>query len=422
MNPARALAAVAAVAAAAATAAGVASGAAQAPPGDGPVREPIEAWSSDVDCEPAGRSERPCTLGLGNGSIYVFQHDLPDAAGSGRLRAIDPVTGVERWSVDTVAAERLTVSHEVLVLGDKGHVEVIDAETGTSNFTRPGRLVEVNDYGVVLVESPPDAAGARTIEAIDGSSGSTRWTVEPGLDVGAVCRDIVVLVPAVGATPQPFRVVEHHTGVTRWEGEEPFDPVSDMLRCSGAWLYTTNGDTLTEWDSVVGWLNWETPITGGAVAVELYRDVALVTGSADDTVTAVKRETGEIVWSQPADVLGTLVSARARLRRDEATVFVVSPMTGAVVDRIDLPDGGAAVRFVAASECRLVVAAGPVVVTYGVRDLAETWSLHLEDTPGDVGIESGTLVVRLDDRLVGYRSPADDVGMTAAGSSPPCTF
>lgn len=419
MIPVRAIATLAAVA----TLGGLApaAGAGPTPPGDGPVREPVETWSTEIACAPPAGSQRTCTLGFGNGAVYVFEHDRPDAPGQGRLRSLDPVTGVEQWSVDTAPAERLTVSHEVIVLGDKTHVEVVDAESGTSNFTRSGRLVEVNDYGVVLVESPPAADGARSIEAVDGTTGATRWTVEPGFDVGAVCRDIVVLVSAAGTPPRPFEVVEHHTGVTRWSGEEPFDPMTDMLRCNGPWLYTTDREALTEWDSVVGWLNWETPIDGGATAVEIYRDVALVSGSADDTVTAVKRETGEVVWSQPADVLGAVVSTRARLRRDDSTVFVVPPLTGEVTDRIELPDGGDSVRFVAASECRLVVAAGPTVTTFGVRDLVETWSLVLEETPGDIGVASGTLVVRLGDRVLGYRSPAD-AGITASDSTPPCTF
>lgn len=411
---------------AAAVASGAGGGAplhaAQAPPGDGPAREPVETWTVDVDCESPDAAVRACTLAFGTGSVYLFEHAVDGQPDAGRLLAVDPVTGEEQWSVDTATAERVTVSHEVIVLGDKTHVEVVDAATGAATFSRPGRLVDVNDYGIVLVESPPDAAGRRTIEAVDGATGSTRWTVEAGLDVGAVCRDIVVLVPAAGAALQPFRVVEHHTGVTRWSGEEPFDPAAHMLRCGGPWLYTTDGRTLTEWDSVIGWLNWQTTITGGATAVELYRDAALVTGPDGDTVTAVKRETGEILWSQPAGTVGVVVSSRARLRRDETTMFVVPPLTGQVGDRVDLPDGGEQIRFVAASECRIVVAAGPTVSTFGVRDLVETWSLGLDETPVDIGVVSGTLVVRLGGQLAGYRSPPDDVGISATGSTPPCTL
>lgn len=395
-----------------------------APPGDGPTREPVEAWSTAVECVAgSGPSGRGCTVEVADSAVYVLEHAPASDPAVARLAAYDPVTGAERWQVVTGPAERMTISHEAIVLGDKSHVEVVDPDTGALRFTHPGRLVGVNDYGVVLVAAAAVTAEQPAIEALDGVTGTSRWTVPSGLDVGAVCRDIVVLVPARGAAAQPFQVVEHHTGVVRWSGEEPFDPATDTLQCSGPWLYTTDGHSLIEWDSVIGWLNWETPLDGGAASVELYRDAALVTSDDGGTVTAVERETGEQLWERPAAELGSVVSPRARLRRDGATVFTVHPLTGDVVQRVDLhPPAGTTVRFVAASECRLVVTAGATVTTFGVRDLAPAWTLELDAVPDDVAVAAGTLVVRTGDRLAGLRSGPSESGDPGSDALSRCTF
>lgn len=399
-----------------------AAGAATAPPGDGPTSEPVEVWSADVGCDPAA-----CTVEFTDTAVYVLEHETPGDPDVARLTAYDPTTGDEHWSLTAAHADRVTISHEAIVLGDKSHVEVIDPDTGTSRFSRPGRLVAVNDYGVLLVATPADAAPGGTarqptIDAVDGVDGSTRWTVETGMDVGAVCRDIVVLIPDAATAPRPFQVLEHHTGAVRWSGEGTFDPGTDTLECSGPWLYTTNGDSITEWDSVVGWLNWETPVDGGAAAVELYRDVALVTSADAATVTAFERETGAELWTRSAAAIGAVLSPRAWLRRDGATVLTVPPTTGEVVNRIDLdPPDGAPVRFVAATECRLVVVTGPTVTTYGARDLAPSWSLALNGVPDDIGVVADTLVVRHGPRLVGHRSPPTDADLSG-DDLPGCTF
>lgn len=385
------------------------------PPGDGPITAPAIVWDAEVGCVGGG-----CTVGVDDDAVYVLEH-APGPDATGRLVSFDPVTGDERWSTVTGPGDHLTVSHHALVVGDKTRVEVIDPASGTSRFDRSGRLVGVNDYGVVLVATAGDGIDASVV-AFDAVTGGRRWRVDEGWRVETVCRDIVVLVPEPDGPDRSFRVVEHHTGRTRFSGEGTFVSGRDALECRGPWLYVTDGQTITEYDSVIGWLNWQTEVPDGAARVEIYREVALVASTDGSTVTAVKRETGDVVWTEEAVAIGDDASSLARLRRDGSTVFVLHPLTGQVVTRVELaPSPDAVVRLVAASPCRLVVAVDDTVTTFGVRDLTPTWSFGFDAVPDDVVVAAGTVVARLGDRLVGARSPAPD-GSAPPVASPGCTF
>lgn len=369
---------------------------------DVPKRLPTVEWEVPVDCDDAGQPPpggalRSCTIATAGGALYLHQHGDPgDSAATFRLTRRDLDTGAERWSRDVGPTAELTALDDIVVVSDKSHFEVYDATSGDLRFERDGTIAEINRYGTVLIVDD------RTITALDPVDGTALWTEEG--DLGAYCRDIVVVVAARSDTSgsRRFAVVDHRSGETWWESDEPFDPSIDEVTCGyGPFVYTTDGDRLHEWDAFSGWLNWTAAVSDPG-SIELYREVALVRSDVDPaTVVAVARETGEVAWERPAAEVGTVVSIVGRVREDTTGVFTLHPMSGAIVNHTSVP-GDLTFRVVGASETRVVIAAGNVITSYGMNDLGAAWQLELEAPPDEVVVARGVLVVRTGGSLRGY--------------------
>ncbi len=157
-----------------------------------------------------------------------------------------------------------------------------------------------------------------------------------------------------------------------------------------------------EWDALSGWLNWSVAIAE-AGDIEIYREVALVRSGADaETIVAVERETGEVLWERPTAEVGTAVSVIGRVREDSSGVFTLHPLTGDIVNHTSLTPG-TSFEIVASSDTRVVVAAGSVVTAYGMNDLGTSWQLDVSGTPDEFAVSAGHLVVRTGPELRGYR-------------------
>ncbi len=367
---------------------------------DVPKREPTLVWEAPVECDSgvelaaSGTSGRHCTLAFSHDVAYVHEHaGAVGGTGPFRLSAIDIATGDLRWSQDVGATFEIRLTDEAVVLSDKAHIEVFDAETGTLRFTRQGGLLQYNRYGVLIVDDGPDA-----ITALDAGNGDELWSASG--QVGAMCRDFVAIVPGRSQPAAPFRLVDQRTGDERWSSEEPFDPLASHMTCSGApWMYVTSGDRVMEIDSYDGWTTWETQVPGAGL-IDLYREVALVRSGVDgETVVAIKREDGSIMWQASADAAGASLSWIGRLREDAAGLFTLNPLTGQTVQRVD-PAG--AYDVVGVSDTRVVVAEGSVITAYGMNDLGVAWQFDVGGTPDDSGVSNGYLVVRSGPVLRGY--------------------
>lgn len=373
---------------------------------DVPKRQPVVAWEVPVACDSdatlasAGGVGRHCLLAFGRGVVYVHEHTgSVGRGGPFRLSAHDVTTGAVTWSQDTGESYEIRLTDEAVILSDKAHVEVFDAETGAMRFARDGGLVHHNQYGVLVME-----AGRDGIAAVDASDGEELWTM-PGR-VGAMCRDFVAVVPGAGEPAAPFSLVDHRSGHVRWESTMPYDPATSHMACSGApWIYVTDGERLYELESFDGWTTWET-IVPDAVRVDLYREVALVrTGDGGETTTAVRREDGMVLWEAPSDSLGASLSWPGRLREDAAGLFTLHPLTGATVQRVDLA-GASSFDVVGVSDTRVVVATGTTITAYGMNDLGVAWQLDVGVDPDDYGVTDGYLVVRSGEVLRGYTASA----------------
>ena len=371
---------------------------------DVPKRQPALVWDVDVACDSdqaiarAGGVGRHCVLAFSRDAVFLHEH-TGSVGGTGpfRLSAHDVATGAVRWTHDVGESFEILLTDDAVVLSDKAHIEVFDAESGELRFTREGGLVQHNDYGVLVMQ-----AGIQAITAIDAANGEELWTM-PG-QIGAMCRDFVAVVPAAGEPAAPFSLVDHRTGRVRWESTMDFDTATGHMACSGApWMYVTDGSRLYELDSFDGWTTWETA-TPGSVGVDLYREVALVhSGPGGETTTAVRREDGVVLWEAPTSSLGVDLSWIGRLREDATGLFTLHPLTGATVQRVDLAGpGGTPFDVVGVSETRVVVAIGSTVTVYGMNDLGMAWQFDVGAELDDVGFTDGYLVIRSGDRLRGY--------------------
>ena len=125
-------------------------------------------------------------------------------------------------------------------------------------------------------------------------------------------------------------------------------------------------------------------------------------GVNGETVVAVKREDGTVMWQAPADSVGASLSWTGRLREDAVGLMTLQPLTGQTVQRVD-PAG--AFDIVGVSDTRVVVAVGSMITAYGMNDLGTAWQLDVGGTPDDYGVTNGYLVVRSGTNLRGYGAP-----------------
>jgi outer membrane protein assembly factor BamB len=372
---------------------------------DVPKREPVVTWEHEVACDSAAElaaatnaAPRRCDIAVAGDALYLHEHTTPGASGRPfRLTQFDVATGIERWSREVGSSSTIDAHEEIVVLSDKTHFEVYDAATGALRFEHDGTLTDINRYGILLL------ADGSVVTALDPRTGDVRWEADGAL--GAFCRDIVVIVAPLAdeSTTQPFVVVDHYSGEERWTSDEAFDPRTDEVTCGfGAFIYTTDGDSLREWDAYTGWINWTTPIEG-AGDVEVYREVALVhSGASAENVVAVERETGDVRWDRPVAEVGTAVSVIGRVREDAGGVFTLLPLTGDIVNHTSATSE-APFDVIASSDTRVVVASGSVVTAYGMNDLGIAWELDVGAVPNEFDVAEGNLVVRTGSILRGYR-------------------
>ena len=379
---------------------------------DVPKRQPMLAWEAPVACDSdqaivaAGGIGRHCVLAFADDVVYVHEHaGSVGRDGPFRLSAHDVTTGAVRWAHDVGESFEINLTDEAVVLSDKAHIEVYDAETGDLRFTRDGGLVQHNGYGVLVMD-----VGTQAITAIDAADGAELWTMAG--QVGAMSRDFVAVVPSTGAAAAPFAHVDHRSGRIRGESTMAYDPASSHMACSGApWMYVTAGDRLYELDSLDGWTTWETAVPG-IVGVDLYREVALVRTGVDGALTtAVRREDGVVLWEAPTNTLGASLSWIGRLREDATGLFTLHPLTGQTVQRVDFTGSGALqFEVVGVSDTRVVVATGSIVTSYGMNDLGMAWQLDVGAELDEVGVTDGYLIARSGDVLRGYTAAPREGG------------
>jgi outer membrane protein assembly factor BamB len=347
---------------------------------DAAATESTTAAPTDVPAgAPAGAVSEAWSVDGGPLPEAVVQ-DGRVLVGSGRgVRALDPVTGEEAWHYtrDNARMCGLTVTDGVAVAvfatADRCDEAVgLDADTGVRRWTRSlslaGDAVLDSTSAIVLASNP---TGLLTLDPVGNG---IRWRHAATDGCRLVAADagstgVAVLERCGDDTGVQVRLLDGFAGTVHWSRDVTVDEGADV-RLLGADTVVTvlAGDEVLTLSGPDGSVLSELPVPAGTTDVEqeTLGEVSLV--RVGDTVSALDAATGAGRWEAPATGLpeasaaaggadGLLVpDADGFARRD--------PATGEELDRsavTGLPAGGTA------------SVAGPVVV------------------------------LRLDDRVVGYR-------------------
>ncbi|MFE6956328.1 PQQ-binding-like beta-propeller repeat protein [Streptomyces sp. NPDC057696] len=134
---------------------------------------PGERHSSDT----AARRATPAAPTLSGGLLHLVD--------DGRIRALDPRTGEERWAVDASAYEAVEHGADTtLLIGSGGTVRALNSATGKPRWTK-----HVGGLGTQWIAGPGGDGdffavtasadgGTTSVSAIDAHGGAVKWTAE----------------------------------------------------------------------------------------------------------------------------------------------------------------------------------------------------------------------------------------------------
>ncbi|HJT56741.1 MAG TPA: PQQ-binding-like beta-propeller repeat protein [Ktedonobacteraceae bacterium] len=136
-----------------------------------------ERWTFPIDGDYS-------TAAVAKGVVYV-------ADGSGKLFALDAVTGIKRWSTKAIDGVPSVVAGVVYISGSTGYLEALDARTGTQLWKFVPKL-----NGIAA--SPAVANGvvyinADQLYALDARTGSQLWSFPKTGSSPAVANGVVYM-------------------------------------------------------------------------------------------------------------------------------------------------------------------------------------------------------------------------------------
>jgi outer membrane protein assembly factor BamB len=341
-----------------------------AAPADVPTRAPAgavsEAWSADADAVPETVVQ--------DGRVLV---------GSTRgVHALDPLTGEEAWHYTRANARMcgLTVTDGVAVAvfatEDRCDEAVaLDAATGVRTWTRSLSLAEDavldSTAGIVLARNPTG------LVTFDPTGSNIRWrhAAPEGCRLEAAevgSTGVAVLQRCEGITDVQVRLLDGFAGSVHWSRSVPVAAGADV-RLLGAdeGVTVLVGDEVQTLAGPDGSVLARLPVPAGTTDVEqeTFDSVSLV--RIGGAVSAVDASTGAALWTAPATGLpapsGSVeeADAPAALVLPDAEGFSSrDPVTGAELARFGAPG----------------VPAG-----------------------GNASVIGPVVVLRLDDRVLGYR-------------------
>jgi outer membrane protein assembly factor BamB len=341
-----------------------------APPADVPSGTPAgavsETWSADG-------SQVPETV-VQEGRVLV--------GSTHGVRALDPVTGEEAWHYTRANARMcgLTVTDGVAVAvfatADRCDEAVgLDAGTGVREWTRSlslaGDAVLDSTAAIVL------ASNRTGLLSLDPSGGGIRWRFAAPegcrfLAADAGSTGVAVLQRCGASADVQVRLLDGFAGSVHWSRDLPTADGAEV-RLLGADRAVTVlvGDEVQTLAGPDGSVLSRLPVPAGVTDVEQTTVEAVSLVRVGDTVTAVDTSSGASLWQTTA--AGLPAASEALTEDDAPSAFVLpdgsgfssrDPATGAEIDRsaVPRPPAGGTVAQI-----------GPVVV------------------------------LRLDDRVLGYR-------------------
>lgn len=293
-------------------------------PGPGPRGTPVEAWSlpvGTVNFSPV----------VQDGALYFGGRDR-------RMRAVDAVTGIERWSFtasDEIEGAAAVGSGIVAFTDVSGALFGVDAETGLQRWRAAGDLFQ-GASPALDGDSLYVGGGDGQLHVLDALRGTERWSFDAGAGVTAVT--VVDETAYVGTIDGRLLAVTLATRGLAWP-EVAIGPGSlDRIITDGGRLYaaathTAGPGQVVAIDQGSGAVVWSFAPTGGttlrlgALTGEQLYVTSTGGASALDTATGTPR------WhvAEPASRQGLVFSDETLyVAADPRALVALDATTGAV--------------------------------------------------------------------------------------------
>lgn len=276
------------------------------------------AWRAGSERGTGGRSTQPDVAWTLDAGSAAFAADGNLYVQGGRLEAVDPLTGAQRWRYAGDAYARLpgVPNGRVYAVEEgAGRLSMLDSATGTvrwryeSGYRRLARPVEAGGAAFLL-----DAEA--NLIALDAATGAVRWRHTTGLEPTApgTTRGMPPL-PADGvvyliAPDGRLVAVEADSGTVRWEMPGLGREWGSVL-VAGRIAFAVNDVGVTAVDTATGRQLWSRKPPGNwfsASCLTVHGDTAYALG--EDRLEAVDASTGTHRWT------ATIPAARFRTWAD----------------------------------------------------------------------------------------------------------
>ncbi|MFJ8005443.1 protein kinase domain-containing protein [Streptomyces fagopyri] len=281
--------------------------AASVDPADGRV-----LWSRGDAHRGNHRSSKPPVLS--GGLLQVLSGD------GLRLEALDPATGVTRWSHD-VARYSGRVTHAggvVLLTGPDGEVTALDAATGEQKWrhTVPGQPApQFVTYGDGVAYTVTTTGGGTRVDAVDPQTGSTRWhrRLDGTLNVVGA-HDGVVWFSSIDSHQYTDAVVRYDSSarsVRRATLPLPLPSSQAVVRGDTVYLLA-DGGTLVAVDTRTSAQLWRAETSVSTASAPVVAGQRLYLTSADGRLLSVDATRGTLLGQTRArlgDSRGSLIAA-----------------------------------------------------------------------------------------------------------------
>ena len=293
-------------------------------PGPGPGGMPVEAWSL-----PVGTVKFSPVIQ--DGVLFFGGRDR-------RLRAVDAVTGVERWSFtasDEIEGAAAVGGGIVAFTDLSGSLFGLDTEMGLQRWRGAGDQYQ-GASPALIGDSVYAGGGDGQLHVLDALAGTERWSYDAGAPVTAVTVDDETAY--VGTIDGRLLAVTLATRSLAWPGVAIGPGSLDRIIADGGRLYAAASDTagpgrVVAIDQGSGAVVWSFAPTGGTRLRlgALTNDQLYVTSTGG--VSALDTATGTPRWhvAEPSSQQGLVFSdGTLYVAADPRALVALDAATGAV--------------------------------------------------------------------------------------------
>jgi outer membrane protein assembly factor BamB len=252
-----------------------------------------------------------CGLAADATSVYVQVLEPDGGAAAGRLVALDPKTGEERWKVDpspSVADGDVQPTGRVVLLHEArgaaagvGRVEARDPRTGKvrwrHDLTWTGLVV---GGGLVMATEHSSSGIPASTVLVDEDDGTVRWRALGYPE--AACAGVVLITRGDGTGVGRLVAVDQRRGTERWSRPSTADDGAPT--CDGTTAFRRVAAGVSALDARTGKRRWTRPLKDVRSPLVQAGDGVVLVRTARG-LDALHADSGEPAWSIPEAQLGT---------------------------------------------------------------------------------------------------------------------